>query len=201
LKKSPFPVFDTNPLLPDRMSVPANISSILSWLTRNRRRMAKVGLGHVLYATFNWPIDNLLYVYAIYRLGLFTGGALMTAASLIQCALILFTYERMRIDWLGAGSLEALEHAQDVRFWQRPMVWALRKGNVLVFFVLSVFQDAFITTAYFRRGSFRGLCARDWCILFASVFVGNFYWTLRSGAVGALLLSSGGWFAPPPVVP
>lgn len=125
-----------------------------SWLTRHRRRLAEVGIGHFLYATFSWFFDNVLYVYVIYRLGLLAGGAIMTFLSLIVCAATLLLYERMRLDWVGAGSLARLSYIPNPSWWQRIILYASRRGGVFIFFALCVFQDPFITTAYFRQGRF-----------------------------------------------
>ncbi|MBK8092231.1 MAG: hypothetical protein IPK32_09715 [Verrucomicrobiaceae bacterium] len=150
-------------------------------------RLATVFSGHALYASFNWCFDNLLYVYAVHRLGLLYGGAVMTFLAGLQCGATLLLYERMRIDWVGAGSLTRLVDLDSPTWWQRVLLWAVQKGDAFVFVALCVFQDAFITTAYFRRGRFDGLTARDRRIFVGSVLVSNLYWTLRSGVVSAAL--------------
>jgi hypothetical protein len=160
-----------------------------------RRRIAEIATGHTLYSTFNWVFDNIVYVYAIYRLGLVVGGAVMTLFSLVQCALTLLLYERMSLDWVGAGSLARLAATPDPCWWLRIIRWVMRRGAVCIFFALCIFQDPFITTAYFRQGRFNGLRARDWQIFFASVVASNFYWTLRSGAVAALLVGAWRWLS------
>lgn len=162
-----------------------------SWFSRHRRRIAEVGTGHAIYATFNFLCDHILYVFVVYRLGLLRGGAIMTAFSLIQCAVTLIIYERMRIDWVGVGSLARLSMLPKPSWWQRVILWATRHGDFAIFLALCAFQDPFITTAYFRRGRFDGITARDWRLFLASVFVSNLYWTLRSGAVAAMLV--GAW--------
>lgn len=164
------------------------------WI-RQHRRVAEVGIGHILYASFNWFFDNVLYVFVVYQLGLLVGGALMTTLSLAQCGATLLLYERMRIDWVGAGSLARMSCIPNPLWWQRILICATRRGDAFVFVVLCIFQDPFITTAYFRRGRFDGLTGRDWRIFIGSVLASNFYWTLRSGAVAAVLLSAWRWLA------
>jgi hypothetical protein len=158
-----------------------------------RRRIAEIGTGHLIYATFSWFFDNIVYVFVVYRLGLLVGGAIMTAFSLALCVATLLLYERMRIDWVGAGSLARLSCIPNPSWWQRIIIWATRRGDGLVFVVLCIFQDPFITTAYFRRGRFDGLTLRDWRIFFSSVLVSNFYWTLRSGVAAAILVGAWRW--------
>lgn len=162
---------------------------------RVRRRLAQIGTGHAVYASFNWLFDNVLYVYVILRLGLAAGGAIMTTFSLVQCAATLLLYERMKIDWVGAGSIAHLVSIPNPSWWQRIIAWAAKRGAAFVFLALCVFQDPFITTAYFRQGRFDGLRARDWRIFLASVVVSNFYWTLRSGAVAGLLVGVWRWLS------
>lgn len=162
-----------------------------SWIARHRRRIVEVGIGHTLYAAFGWLCDNPLYVYVVYRFGLLRGGAIMMTFSLTQCALTLIVYERMQIDWVGVGSLARVASIPDPSWWQRVIVWTSRHGNFAIFLALCMLQDPFITTAYFRQGRFDGLAARDWGIFLASVIVSNVYWTVRSGAVAAILV--GAW--------
>lgn len=146
-----------------------------------------------MYATFNWFFDNVLYIFVIYRLGLILGGAIMTLLSALQCALLLLLYERMQIDWVGAGSVVRLSSLPDPNWWQRILIWAARRGTFSIFVALCIFQDPFITTAYFREGRFDGLKARDWRVFFGSVLLSNGYWTLRSGALAAILVGTWDW--------
>lgn len=167
----------------------------VGWFRQHRHRFVQIGTGHFFYATFSWFFDNVLYIFVIYQLGLLVGGAIMTTLSLVMCAATLLVYERMHIDWVGAGSLARLNSASNPSWWQRIVRWALRRGNVAIFTALCIFQDPFITTAYFRQGRFDGLNGRDWRIFFGSVFVSNFYWTLRSGVAVAILVSAWRWIS------
>ncbi len=169
--------------------------TLQSWFSRHRARLAQVGTGHALYATFNWFFDNVLYVYVIYRLGLVAGGLIMTFLSLVVCTAILLAYERMRIDWVGVGSVARLAEIPNPSWWQRIIIGAMRRGAAVIFLALCVFQDPFITTSYFRQGRFDGLKARDWQIFVGSVFVSNFYWTLRSGVVAAVIVGVWQWIS------
>jgi hypothetical protein len=56
-------------------------------------------------------------------------------------------------------------------------------GDVIAFFLLSIFEDPFITTAYLRHGKFGNLGANDWTRFVASVAVSNGWWILRTTAV------------------
>jgi hypothetical protein len=66
---------------------------------------------------------------------------------------------------------------------------ARKRGDVVVFFLLSFWQDSFITTAYFRRGDCKkGLKARDYKIFLLSSFVSIAYWIVRNGLIAELIL-------------
>lgn len=101
---------------------------ILNWFNRHRRRIAEIGIGHAIYASFNFFFDQILYVYVVYRLGLFVGGSIMTALSLVQCAITLIIYERMGIDWVGVGSLSRLSNIPHPSWWQRIIIAATGMG-------------------------------------------------------------------------
>ncbi len=159
------------------------------------RRIRTVLTGHALYAGFNFFFDQILYVYVIYHLGLIAGGAVMTTLSALGCAVTLLLYERMKIDWVGAGSIAGLATLPHPSWWQRIINWAAKRGAVFIFVALCFFQDPFITTAYFRQGRFNGINAHDWRIFLTSVVVSNFYWTLRSGAVAAIVVESWNWLS------
>ena len=163
------------------------------WLARNGRRLAHIGIGHTIYATSSWLFDNVLYLYVIFRMGAVAGGALMTLLSLLICTATLIVYERMRIDWVGSGLLAELSATPNPPLWLRIVDWAQRRGSAVIFLALSIFQDPFITTAYFRQGRFDGLDKRDWRLFLASVVVSNLYWTLRSTVVVALLVAAWKW--------
>ena len=161
---------------------------IVSWWKRHKREVAYIGSGHLCYSVFNWLYDQVLYVFIVYHLGLLIGGTLMTAGSLIQCAALLLAYQRMKIEWVGTAAIHSLAYKVDPTLIERIFVWAMRKGQIPIFLALCIFQDPFITTAYFKQGRFDGLSRKDWGIFFASVLLSNGYWTLRSGLVAQILV-------------
>lgn len=59
-------------------------------------------------------------------------------------------------------------------------LWAIHKGDMAAFFVLSIFFDPFITTIYLRKESFAGLKYREWVIFFASAVISNGWWIIRT---------------------
>lgn len=153
------------------------------------KKLAGISAGHTLYAAFNWCFDNPLYITVVCKLGLLTGGLVMTLLSLILSLGTLLAYEKMKIDWVGAGWVTELAGASDASLFHRLLRWARNRGGVPVFLLLSVFQDPFITTAWFRGGRFDSFRRSDWRVFFSSVVVSNLYWTLRSGAIGAVAMA------------
>lgn len=119
-------------------------------------------------------------------------------------------YEKTKVDWLGIGAFKKVavaeeEHETLSKIWNkrfsgwwkllRPLyllamlwwivpakiiLWGIRRGRVVTFIVLSIWQDSFVTTAFFRHGkqgdSYRG---RDWAIYIGSLTLSCAYWTLR----------------------
>lgn len=161
------------------IAAPAGLASPRLW-----QRLAQIGTGHTLYAGFNWVFDNILYVWVVYTLGVLKGGALMLAASGLQCALTLVVYQRMRIDWIGTGLLAEIRAKSQRTRLERALVWASDRHPAALFTLLCVFQDPFITTAWFKQGSFESLTRRDWTIFSASVVVANLYWIFVASLIG-----------------
>jgi hypothetical protein len=158
----------------------------------NYKRFTIIGLGHLLYAAFNWVFDHVIYVYAIFTWGMLMGGGLMTLLSLIQCALTLHLYEKMQIDWVGAGALHNWDSQKPTSLSGRLFRHISKKPKV-VFVFLCVFSDPFITTAYFRKGRFNGLAAQDWRIFIYSVLLINGYWICVSALLGNGIVTLWQW--------
>lgn len=163
---------------------------MLSAIRVHRRRIAQIGTGFALYGTSNWFFDHILYVYVVYRLGIVMGGLIMTCVSCVICAAMLYVYERMKIDWVGGGTIARIAALPNPSWSQRLVRWAVNHGSVAMFIVLNIFQDPFITTAYFRQGRFDGLQKRDWQVFAASVVFSNAYWTLRAGLLSAVIVET-----------
>ena len=153
------------------------------------RRLAQIGTGRALYAAFNWLFDNVLYVYVVMTLGVLKGGALMMGLSFIQCAATLVAYQRMRIDWLGAGLLFEIKRKPARTRLENVLVWASDRHPAIIFTLLCVLQDPFITAAYFKHGSFGRLSGRDWTLFVAAVIVSNLYWIFAASLIGQAVVA------------
>jgi hypothetical protein len=154
------------------------------------RRLALVGGGHLVYGSFNHVFDYVLYPFVVYTHGVMTGGALMTLASLLQCALTLIVYQRMEIDWVGAGLVNDLAQTYPNTGVGRLLTRVTGSSRLLTFFGLCAVTDPFIVTAFFRRGRFHALTAQDWNLFFTSVVVCNLYWIVVADLIahGAVVL-------------
>ncbi|HBR71377.1 MAG TPA: hypothetical protein DEA27_01030, partial [Candidatus Moranbacteria bacterium] len=65
-----------------------------------------------------------------------------------------------------------------VKFW----------GDMIAFFFLSIFQDAFITMTYLRHGCNNGLRIRDYMFFILSLAVSIGYWVVRNGLITELVI-------------
>jgi hypothetical protein len=139
-------------------------------------QVAVIGTGHLLYGLFNHAFDYLLYPYAVYTLGVIRGGILMTLLSMLQCALTLLVYQRMRIDWVGGSLLDVYAGSAPQSLQARVLTWLTGRQRWLSFAVLCALTDPFIVTAFFRRGRFGALAREDWQLFIASVLLCNLYW-------------------------
>ncbi|SJM95854.1 conserved membrane hypothetical protein [Crenothrix polyspora] len=160
----------------------------------NYKRFTIIGLGHLLYAAFNWVFDHVIYVYAVFTWGMLMGGGLMTLLSLIQCALTLQLYEKMQIDWIGGGTLHNFTAQQPTNLTGR-LLCRISKQPKAVFLFLCVISDPFITTAYFRKGRFNGITTQDWQVFICSVIVSNGYWICISAFFGNLIAMLWHWLS------
>jgi hypothetical protein len=158
-------------------------------------RLAQIGTGHALYGSFNHFFDFVIYPYVVYTQGVILGGALMTLFSLMQCALLLIVYERIGVDWVGSGLLADIARKAQPSWIDRLVVWVTHRNPALTFLVLCAVTDPFIVTAFFRRGSFDGLRARDWHLFFASVLVCNLYWIFVADLIARIVVASWQWIS------
>lgn len=147
--------------------------------SRFSRRAGELIVGHTVNLVLSWwAFDYVLYPFAIWKLGLVTGGVVMALISLVVCLLLLWFYDWSKRDWLGIEAVKALRDGEAKTRWRRLLAWALAKGDLPACVVLSLYSDPFITTACLRRGAFNGMTRRDWKIFFASWFIANGAWAL-----------------------
>ena len=175
---------------------------MLNFLYTRRKRIAQILGGHGLYATVGWFFDNPFYIYVLAVYGPLRGGLIMTTLSLVISAAFMIVYNHTKIDWLGMNVVEKIKN--DGHRWKERLesrsalvriiafvpvqifhfiIWSLKKGDAVAFFVLSIFEDPFITMVYLRHGSFEEIRRREWRIFLSSVVVSNGYWIVRNTAI------------------
>lgn len=159
-------------------------------------QVAVIGTGHLLYGLFNHAFDYLLYPYAVYTLGMVRGGIVMTLLSLVQCALTLLIYQRMRVDWVGGSLIEVFTGSAPQSLQARVVGWLTCRQRWLSFVVLCALTDPFIVTAFFRRGRFGRLTSRDWQFFLASVLLCNLYWIFIADLIADAVVALTGLLAP-----
>lgn len=182
----------------------------------------KLVLARGVYQVIDWTFDNPLYAAAIFYLGPVSAFFWMTlaAAALNSCYLLI--YHRTGVDWLGIGFIKktalATEEQEVIsKIWNKgfkwkwlrvpyrvltavPLVtaklllWGINRGRVAAFVMLSLFQDSFVATAYFRHGKIGRLDRKDWQVFFASLVLSNLYWTVRWGVIVEIIRVAWNWF-------
>jgi hypothetical protein len=155
-----------------------------------------------LYA-IDWPFDNILYPAVLVWKGPWLGTGIMIVLTTIANLILIKVYMRIGEDWLGVNAVEALKdrgHVWVDRLYARPhsvwswilkivaylptrvyllVLWALKKNDTTAFIALSIYQDAFRTTAFLRHGRTDPMSTRDWSIFWGSIFVSTIYWSFR----------------------
>lgn len=171
----------------------------------------KLLIARGIYQAIDWTFDNPIYAAAIFYFGPIKAFAWMTLAAAILNSCYLLIYQKTGVDWLGIGAIKKAAIATEeqeliAKIWNRefgwgwlrwpyrafmavPLVgaklilWGINRGRVSTFVMLSLFQDSFVATAYFRHGKIGRLDRKDWQVFFASLIISNAYWTLRWGVI------------------
>ena len=143
-----------------------------------RGRTAELAVGLLTKRLTEVGFDFVLYPYVIYHLGTLLGGVVMVMLSGLACLAMIRVYDWSGRDWLGVEAVKNLKQYRGRNLVARMIAWMLRRSDPVVFMVLSIKFDPFMTMAYFRHGAFSGMTQRDWTIFGASIVVGNAYWTL-----------------------
>ena len=184
-------------------------NKIAAFLSAKKKKIAIIGLGYTFGSAFDYAFNYGLYIPVVAMLGPIKGGIIMAILSAFACFLFIKFYDWAKQDWLG---IEVAKAATDsgpewirkfsassrigkVLWWPFSRIilfilWSLKRGGVIAFFALSIYTDPFITTVYFRKGTFNGLKRRDWMIFAGSLLLGDLYWTLRTMLI--IFLAKGG---------
>jgi len=160
-------------------------------LNLQKKRLQEVGLGLFLYESFNFVYDWLFYPFAIAFWGLGKGALILVSGSFIQCALMFWLYDYMRVDWLGAHALRELEAKENKNRFEHMAVWLGREKRTLweklltpfVFVTLTLPIDPLIVALHYRRKHFSGVTLTDWGILISAVVAANIWWLIKIGLI------------------
>jgi hypothetical protein len=120
----------------------------------------------------------------------------MSVMSLIINIFLIKWYTRKDNDWLGVNIIEDLKrdgykkidrilknsHVLLVAIMYIPIklfnsiLWMLKKNDILAFFVMSIWQDPFMTTVFLRHGKNGPVTRKDYRVLLTSTVVTSLYW-------------------------
>ena len=164
---------------------------------------------HGILTASDAVFDHVVYPLVLAWLGNIAGGVVMTLASMIICAAVLAFYEYGKVDWLGVDAVEAVkEHGEswvrrlDSAHWAIRTIawlpsrvfllvlWAIKKSDIWAFIALSLYEDAFKTTAFLRKGKFDRFGRKDAMIFLASLLISNVYWIIRWSVILEVLVRS-----------
>lgn len=152
------------------------------WIQRNKKRLLAIGGGHFALAILNWTFNYPIYLGTLYLVGLVWGLVILTIVSFVINMILLWVYERGKVDWIGFSFLTELEHTSKKKWYQRLVIWAHTRSQALVFILLSVYWDPFVAVAYIHRGEFvDSKRARNMKLVALSTLIGNLWWTARQG--------------------
>ncbi len=176
---------------------PAPSGSVLSV-----KKFSIISVAHsILYATDYW-FDNILYPAVLLLFGTTIGLIVLTILSGIICFGLLVLHTKSKEDWLGVDVVEVIKvktrakiekfYSKEGVWWKilhittylfilppRIVLWALDKNDFAAFVALSIYTDAFKTTAFLRHGRKGSLSRRDYKIFYSSIVLSNLWWTLR----------------------
>lgn len=142
-----------------------------------KERLGILGVGLVgnqlITLGFNW----VLYPYVIWRFRLVEGFFIMATLSVLVCYLLILFYDWTKQDWLGIETIKEVKIYDGSSRVKRLTSWVINKSDPLALIVLSIKFDPFITTVYMRRDKFGGMSRRDWKIFFASLVIGDVWWS------------------------
>ena len=140
------------------------------------KRVAELAAGLLVWNVQDYAFDYVLYPLVLWKLGLWRGGLLMFGLSLLSCLALLLIYNYLGRDWLGIEFIKNQRHCDGSSRWRRCLAWLLSRGDGIAFLVLSLKNDAFITTAYLRHRAYGRMDVRDWIIFLGSWLLSNAVW-------------------------
>jgi hypothetical protein len=142
-------------------------------------RVATIGIGTLADRIFTFVFNWVIYPAVIYRYGAFYGFLVITSLSAFVCCGYIVFYDWLKKDWLGIETIKELREYGGKNRIANLLATSLQKSKIFAFFFLSIKFDPFYTVVYMRHGAhkYNGMAQRDWNIFWASLIVGDIFWT------------------------
>ncbi len=125
------------------------------FFVKHKERIGIIGAGHAIITGINHWFDLVLYPFVICSLGLFDGVLTMIVFALVLDILVIYVYDKTKLDWLGIETAKDLQDGITSRFGKVVLKWTSDKGDMVTTVALAFFVDAFIITLYMRKGAYR----------------------------------------------
>lgn len=145
--------------------LPNYIARLKLWITG-------ISSYYVFTYLYDYLVVSFLLVYFDFVKGIII---VMILSMLIDLATLRF-YDWFKKDWLALETLKDLQYKKN--FFGRLFNYVQNKSTFITVLILSLTSNAFIVTAYMRKGSFQynGLNKRDWTVFLSSSLLTNLYW-------------------------
>lgn len=143
---------------------------------------------------FDLIVTPIVLAWATAQFGLMgplIGTVIMIGVNGIVCLFALRLYDWAKKDVLGLETMKSLRERPPQGLFEWLVHPFVRMGgDVGAFIALSILDDAFVTTAYLRKGAhqYNGLSARDWWIFTASLFFSTVIWSICVTVLGSVLV-------------
>ena len=146
----------------------------VSW----KKRVGTIFVGLLANQIMVYLGDYILYPWVMGTQGYLMGTHIMLWLSVLICLLTLKFYDWSGKDWLGIETLKEVRELKNSRatsFISR----IFERGQWAQLVILSLTQDPFIVTVFLRDGAheYGKMTKKDWKNFFASVLIGNIFWS------------------------
>ncbi|MFA6520148.1 MAG: hypothetical protein WCT44_00920 [Candidatus Paceibacterota bacterium] len=148
------------------------IATEKTWFERLKLWITGIGSYYVITYLYDYVVVSFLLIY----LGFVEGIVVVMILSMLIDFWTLKFYDWFKKDWLALETLKDLQYRKN--FIGKLFNFVQNKSTFVTIVVLSLTSNAFIVTAYMRKGSFKydGLTKRDWLVFLSSSLLTNLYW-------------------------
>lgn len=145
------------------------------------RNLKLWGTGIGSYYFLTWIYDYIVVSFLLIYLGLIKGTIVIIILSMLVDLATMKFYDWFKKDWLALESIKELDHKKGIV--GKLFSFVRGKGAFLTIIVLSLTSNAFVVTAYLRKGTsqYNGMCLRDWIVFISSSLLINIYWIFVVG--------------------